>query len=415
MNKEKTTQKSKTTGRNKVEPVNSFILSLVYFTVRFYYFICGIHIKAKNKVGKLQGPAIILCNHGSFIDFIFAAKLLRKYKPHFIIARLYFYNKYLKWLLKKVGGFPKSMFALDAESTKNCITVLKQGELLAMMPEARLSTAGEFEDIQDSTYSFIKKSAVPVYTVKFGGDYLANPKWGKGFRRGAVVEAEFDILYTAEEIKNLTAEDIKKGVENRLYYNEFEWLNERPNLKYRSPRMAEGLENILTICPVCNKKHTIKTHKTKVFCEKCGFLTTIDNRYAFQDNFKFKNLNEWYNWQKNLLEKEILSNPDFKLVSNVELRSPTTNGNGLTRFAGKGVCTLNREGLTYIGTKDDENVEINFTLERIYRLLFGAGENFEIYNGSEILYFVPQEKRSAVDWYTVSKILYDHFATTTVN
>jgi 1-acyl-sn-glycerol-3-phosphate acyltransferase len=415
LKKEKQTPKAKTAKRNKVEPVNSFILGLVYFTVRFYYFLCGVHIKAVNKVSKPQSPAIILCNHGSFIDFIFAAKLLRKYKPHFIIARLYFYNKYLRWLLRKVGGFPKSMFALDAESTKNCITVLRQGELLAMMPEARLSTAGEFEDIQDSTYSFIKKSAVPVYTVKFGGDYLADPKWGKGFRRGSIVEAEFDILYTAEEIKNLTTEEIKKGVEDRLYYDEFEWLSKRPDLKYHSPRMAEGLENILTLCPVCKQKHTLKTHKNKVYCEKCGYLTAIDNRYGFDTDFKFKNLKEWYRWQKDLLEQEICSNEDFKLVSKVELRSPTANGNGLTRFAGEGVCTLSRDGLKYCGTKDGETVELTFTLERIYRLLFGAGENFEIYNGAEILYFVPNEKRSAVDWYTASKILYDRFVTATVN
>jgi hypothetical protein len=87
----------------------------------------------------------------------------------------------------------------------------------------------------------------------------------------------------------------------------------------------------------------------------------------------------------------------------------------LTRFAGEGVCTLSRDGLKYEGTKDGETVELTFTLERIYRLLFGAGENFEIYNGTEILYFVPNEKRSAVDWYTASKILYDRFVTATVN
>ena len=39
--------------------------------------------------------------------------------------------------------------------------------------------------------------------------------------------------------------------------------------------------------------------------------------------------------------------------------------------------------------------------------LRGAGVNFEIYDGSEILFFVPEEKRSAVEWYMTSMILYD--------
>ena len=106
------------------------------------------------------------------------------------------------------------------------------------------------------------------------------------------------------------------------------------------------------------------------------------------------------------MKKEILENKDYVLSSKVELRLPS-DGKGLTRHGGYGVCTLNRDGLTYAGTKDGETVELHFTLQRIYRLLFGAGENFEIYNGAEILYFVPEERRSAVDWYMTSMILHD--------
>jgi hypothetical protein len=98
-------------------------------------------------------------------------------------------------------------------------------------------------------------------------------------------------------------------------------------------------------------------------------------------------------------------------VSEVELRLPS-DGTGLTRHAGQGVCTLNRDGLTYRGTKDGETVELHFPIGRIYRLLFGAGENFEIYNGTEILYFVPGERRSAADWYMASMLLYDETAET---
>ena len=94
------------------------------------------------------------------------------------------------WLLRTIGAFPKSMFATDIENVKNCLTVLRENGLLTMMPEARLSTTGRFEDIQDSTYAFIKKAGVPVYTIKLRGDYFADPKWGKGFRRGSVVEGE---------------------------------------------------------------------------------------------------------------------------------------------------------------------------------------------------------------------------------
>ena len=399
--------KHKKTNQNKVRDVNGFAMAVIYQGVRLWYTLSGIRVKTTNKVGKPEKPSIILCNHGSFIDFIYAAALIRKYKPNFIVARLYFYHKYLGWLLRTLGAFPKSMFAMDLENAKNCLTVLREKNHLAMMPEARLSTTGRFEDIQPSTYAFIKKAGVSVYTIKIHGDYFADPKWGKGFRRGSLVEAELDILYTAEQIKNISLEELQQGIEQRLTYHEFEWLAQRPKVHYRSSRMAEGLENILTTCPVCGKKHTITTKGDKVFCEHCGYLTSVDDRYGFTGDFRFQNFAQWYDWQKDLLEQEIAENPDYVLSSKVELRLPS-DGKGLTRYGGEGVCTLTREGLTYQGTKDGEAVELHFSLQKIYRLLFGAGENFEVYDGTEIHYFVPEEKRSAVDWYMTSMIFHDH-------
>ena len=401
--------KHKKTAQIKVRDMNGFVLAMVYHAMNFYYALCGIRVKTVNKVGVPEKPSIILCNHGSFIDFIYAAALIRKFRPNFIVARLYFYNKYLSWLLQMVGAFPKSMFATDLENAKNCLTVLREKNHLAMMPEARLSTAGRFEDIQESTYAFIKKAGVSVYTIKICGDYFADPKWGKGFRRGAVVEAELDILYTAQQVKDLSLEQLKQGIDARLKYDEFQWLEQRPNIHYRSRRIAEGLENILSVCPKCGGKYNLTTRKDKICCDRCGQLTTLNDRYAFTGDFRFQNLGQWYDWQKDLLKKQITEDPEYALSSPVQLRLPG-NGNGLTRYGGEGVCTLNRDGLTYVGTKDGEDVQLHFSLRRIYRLLFGAGENFEIYDGTQILYFVPEERRSAVEWYMASMILYDEAA-----
>lgn len=400
-------KKEKTTNSTAVQKENGFLLMVLYYALRVYYFICGIRIRGVNKCGKQpEKPSIVLCNHGAFIDFIYAETLLIKNRPHFVVARLYFYHRILGWLLRKLGCFPKSMFALDTESTKNCLRVLKNGEILAMMPEARLSTVGQFEDIQESTYSFLKKVKVPVYTVKLQGDYFSNPKWGKGPRRGAVVEAELDVLFTAEQIAALSVEEIKAAVEQRLHYDEFQWLETRPHIHYRNKNLAEGLENILTLCPVCGGKHTVYTKGMDILCKNCGKLTSLDDRYSFSKGFRFENFAQWYHWQKEVMRQEILADESFTLESRVELRLPG-NGSGLTRSAGSGVCRLDRNGLRYTGTKDGEDVDVSFPLKQVYRLLFGAGENFEVYVGTQIWYFVPEVKQSAVDWYMASMLLYD--------
>lgn len=394
-------------SKTTVGKCNRLMLPVLFGALRAYYFLRGVRIEKRILCGgQPQAPAIVLCNHGSFIDFIYAGSLLYKSRPHFIVARLYFYHRILGAMLRSLGCFPKSMFALDMESTKNCLRVLGNGEILAMMPEARLSTAGQFEDIQPSTYSFLKKCKVPVYTVKLSGDYFADPKWGKGLRRGARIEAEMDILFTAEQIQRLSVEEIRQGVEQRLYYDEFQWLKRRPELRYHSRKLAEGLENILTLCPQCGEKYTITTHRRQLHCRNCGLLTSLNDRYGFTEDFCFEHFGQWYDHQKEQLRQQILQNPDFQMVSPVELRLPG-RGNALTRSAGRGVCTLDRTGLQYTGTRDGQDFQAHFPMERVYRLLFGAGADFEIYNGSEIFYFVPDNRQSCVDWYLASMILSD--------
>ena len=359
------------------------------------------------KVEKVEHPSIVLCNHGAFIDFAYAGTVLKKDSPNFIVARLYFYKKLVGKILRSVGCFPKSMFATDTESAMNCMRVIKAGGVLAMMPEARLSTVGKFEDIQESTFAFLKKMGVTVYTIKISGDYLAKPKWATGIRRGSLVEAELDLLFTPDELRNMEISEIKDKTIAALSYDEFEWLAAHPEINYRSKKMAEGLENILSICPVCKQKHTIYSKKCDVFCKNCGKIASVDKRYGFADKKPFSNFAEWYKWQISEFEKEITSNPDYALTSSVTLKHPSLDGKTFLRVAGEGVCTLNREGLRYVGTEDGNEVDKLFPVSEIYRLLFGAGVNFEIYQGKEMYFFVPADPKSSVDWYIASKIIND--------
>ncbi len=396
------------TTKTKVRKYPKILLAIAEFVARIIYFLKGVKIRLKKPKEKIKGPAIVLCNHGAFSDFVYAGMLLRKSMPNFITARLYFCHRWFARLLRTFGCFPKSMFALDIESIKNCRRVINRGGVLAMMPEARLSTAGQFEDIQPSTYSFIKQMGVDVYVVKISGDYLASPKWGNGLRRGSLVEAELFPLFTKEELLELTPEQIGKTIEEKLYYDELRWLKSKPNIRYKSKRLAEGLENILAVCPRCNGRHTLKTKGNTLFCEKCDLSLTLTDRYELTgDNPPHTSFTEWYNWQCELIAGEVLSNPDFTLSDRVTLKLPSIDGKRLLRVAGSGECTLTREGLTYRGTLDGGEVEKHFPMEKIYRLLFGAGENFEIYEAQTIYYFVPTDTRSAVMWYIVSKILKD--------
>lgn len=364
-----------------------------------------IKVRLKNNVGKLERPAIVLINHGSFPDFVYAGRLLKKERPNFVVARLYFYKKALRNILKKVGCFPKSMFSSDMENVKNCLKVLSSNGVLCLMPEARLSTVGKFEGIQEQTYKFIARMNAAVYTIKINGAYLASPKWGDKMRKGSLVEASLDPLFEKGEAKKLPPEEVQRRIDERLFYDEFEWLKTKPTLHYKSKTLAVGLENILYLCPNCHSRYALTTKNCSIQCSSCKQEWHIDDRYAFVQNLPFENFAAWYAWQSEETEKQIRENPEYILESKVELYHASTDGKKMLRLAGEGICKLNRNGLTYQGLEDGTETEKFFPMSDIYRLLFGAGVDFEIYDGKEIWYFVPENKRSCVEWYVTSGIL----------
>ncbi len=389
----------------KVRKPNKFIYALCVLGVKLYV---KAKIKFKHKENaRVSGPAIVLCSHGSFVDFLYAGLMLKKVYPHFTVARMYFYNRKLGWLLRSLGAFPKSMFSTDIENIQNCLSVIKNGGVLAMMPEARLSTAGEFEDIQPSTIKFIKKMGVPVYGIRINGSYFSKPKWCDKMRRKPLIEAELNLIASANEINEIDQDTLYKKIKDNIGYNDFEWIKDRQNVSYKSKTLAEGLENILCKCPDCGNWHTINSKGTQVFCDECGFTTTVNDRYAFVDNPYFNNFNEWYAWQKGEIEKQVLADKNYQLKDFVQLKHHSYDGKKILRNAGQGECTLSINGLTYEGMQDGQYVVKTFPMASLYRLLFGAGEDFEVYDGKQIYYFEPKDRSTCVKWYIASEILKD--------
>lgn len=370
-----------------------------------------VRLKVNRHVDKIEGPAIIVANHGSFVDFLYLATILNKENFYIVASRQYFYQKSVGKLMKSVGAFPKSMFTNDVENVRNCLRVLKDNGILVIFPEARLSTVGKFEDIQPKTCSFLRRTGANIYLLKYGGDYLAMPKWARKngkfrFRKKALVEADLSLLLTGEQANAMSEDDFEKLLTDSLNYNEFDWLNNHPQETYKTKHLAEGLQNVLYRCPKCGKSLTLTTKGNKLVCSDCGLTVEMNDRYGFDENAPFANLQQWYRWQEQTLLDEILANPNYTLCDNVTLYHQSSNGKKQIAFAGKGVCTLDRNGLTYKGTDGDLETEKFFPINEIYRLLFGADENFELYQGENYWYFVPTNPQSSVVWYIASGLMW---------
>ena len=361
----------------------------------------------RNGIKEFSKPSIILFNHLSAYDFVVVMPQIYPQKVNTVCAYYYFCNYHLGRLLNKFGCFPKFLYQPDISAIKNMHKVIKNNCILALAPEGRLSAYGEMESYIPSTVKFLKKELCDVYIAKSHGTYFSKPKWAKTTRKGRI-DLKFEKIFTKEDLEKLTLEQIYSILYDKLYYNEYDWM-EQNKVPFKGRKFAEGLEHMLYICPVCGKEFTYESKKNKLTCSHCHTTVKLNQYYQFEsENPNIpKNIREWYLLQKQI-ERKNIQNPNYILQSKVSLKLPDEKGNGFT-LVGKGICTLTHEGITYNGIINGENKHILFKLENIPALPFGVNENFEIYHDQTLYYFVPDNIRECVKWSVVEEQMYEDY------
>lgn len=151
----------------------------------------------------------MIYNHPSFFDWAFAFAPLYPRRVNAIMNYYYFCNYRLGTLLNKIGAFPKYLFQPDISAVKNIKRVIKNGGIVGIAPEGRLSPHGRMESITAATAKLLKNLGVPVILAKINGAYFSYPKWAKTYRRGRV-DVNYRELFDAERIKIFRSKKSRK-------------------------------------------------------------------------------------------------------------------------------------------------------------------------------------------------------------
>jgi len=358
----------------------------------------------KNGIEKLNNPSIVLFNHGSAVDFINVMIPIYPQKANMVTAYYYFCNYHLGRLLNQLGCFPKFLYQPDISAIKNMHKVIMNDGILFMSPEGRLSPHGQMESYIPSTIKFLKKEAVDVYVIKSHGAYFSKPKWSKTFRKGRI-DTKYYHVFSKEDLLNMSYQEIYQKLYDVLYYDDYKWMAEN-NVSFKGKKFAEGLEQILYMCPVCGKEFTYESKGNIMECRHCHTKVKLNKNYYFECEHPSipKTISDWYNYQKEMERKRILEG-NYVLTSNVLLKQPDPKGLGFT-VVGSGIATLSEEGIRYKGTINNEQKDILFKLENIPALPYGVGENFEIYHDQTLYYFIPENIRHNAKWSIVEEQMY---------
>jgi 1-acyl-sn-glycerol-3-phosphate acyltransferase len=126
------------------------------------------------------GPAILACNHVSFVD----AVLLMAASPRpicFIMDHRIFKVPLLGWLFRLAKAIPIAPRAEDPEAYEaafdKAVKVLEEGDLLCIFPEGSITRDGTLQEFKGGIMKILERQRVPVIPMA-----LTN-LWGSYFSR----------------------------------------------------------------------------------------------------------------------------------------------------------------------------------------------------------------------------------------
>lgn len=286
------------------------------------------------KIPKVEGNSLVLFNHNTDFDCIFAAMRCPKHM-YFVasehILSVGFVSRLLDYFLApiaRVKGTTATTTALQVMRT------LRSGSDVCIFAEGNRSFNGVTCPILFSTGKLAKATKSNLITMRFEGGYLASPRWSYSLRRGKI-ESKLVNVYTPDMLANMSDDEVNEAIKRDLGENAYE-RQRREMIPYRGRKLAEGLEHVLFMCPECGKIGTMHSKGNNLICE-CGMKLTYD-KYGFLHGPQFDNVYDWDVWQMEKLHEYIDSKQDDDILfedDNVRLLYVDENHDRNELFFGK--------------------------------------------------------------------------------
>ncbi len=288
--------------QKNIYPTNLAIRFLVH--ILFASFIRYYKVKKHlpTEVKKLKPPYLVLVNHVGFWDPFVAGHFLPHF-VHFVSSDTVFRNPLLRFFLTRLGTIPKKKNMRDSQVIRDIVSVIKQGENVGIFPEAVRNWSGSTSRMDPSIGKLIKMLKVPVVVPVLKGMNLFNPRWSYKLRPYPM-EVEYKLLFTKEQVKNFSTDDLFEGLTTAMVHDEVAYQEGRMK-KIKSNIRAEYISHALYLCPECQSIESFISKGNSFQCKKCNYHIHV-NDYGFFEligngDLHFNNIRDWFNWEEKTL------------------------------------------------------------------------------------------------------------------
>ena len=268
-------------------------------------------------IGKDE-PCLILMNHTCFLDMEIAHRILRKRKFNIVATNDGFIGFFglMAWVMRSIGCIPTQKFVSDirlVQDMEYCFKELKTSVL--MYPEASYSFDGTATALPRKMGILLKKFDVPVVMIETFGLFGRNPLYNElQIRKDQTVSAKARLLFTRDDIHNMTVQELSDGIDAAFGFDHFKWQKEH-NIRISQPFRGDGLHRILYKCPHCGVEEQTKGKGIHLTCNACGKvyeLTELGEIRATQGETEISHIPDWYRWERQQVAQEI-ENGTYKL------------------------------------------------------------------------------------------------------
>ncbi len=272
-----------------------FVRLVLFFFIRIF----NIKGKVPPEVKKLKAPYLVLGNHAGYWDPFVVGCFLKPF-THFVSSDAAFRNKFQRFFLVRLGTIPKKKNIRDTKVIRDIVSVIRQGENVGIFPSGVRTWAGVSLPFDRSIVKLIRLLQVPVVVAVLKGMMLFNPRWSRKLRH-TKVEAGYKLLFTREQINNLSDDELFEQLNQNMFHNEIEYQRSRMN-RIVSKHQAEFVNHALYVCPECHAIDSFGANGNDFGCTECGYDIHI-NEYGFYERkskgmLHFDNILDWYNWEE---------------------------------------------------------------------------------------------------------------------
>lgn len=292
-------------------------------------------------------PCLIVMNHSCFLDLEAAYRIFYP-KPLCIVCTSDgFVGK--EWLMRRIGCIPTQKFVTDIRLIQDMTHALKKLKANVLLyPEASYSFDGTATPLPRKMGVLLKKLDVPVVMVRTEGAFSRNPLYNCLQKRKVHVHAHVSCLFTRDEIKQLSVQELSDGLDEAFRFDNFAWQQEK-QLEINESFRADGLDRVLYKCPLCGAEGQTRGQGTGLTCTACGKhyeLTPLGRIEASDGVTEFPHIPDWFAWEREQVRQELLDNT-YRLDTEVEI-AMMVDYKAIYKV-GEGRLTHDRSGFTLTG------------------------------------------------------------------